>query len=80
MVNKWGEIVESLGSSKIIYFKRCYYLYDIVDPMEKYHLRGFSNVSNSAYAVVVFIKTVAILEYSYYICHFKVENSSLEQI
>ena len=67
LVNKWDEIIESLASLEIIYFKRCYYLHYICDPVEKYHLHGFSNASDSAYAAVVY-------------CHFKVENSSFEQI
>ena len=40
------------------FFKRCYYLQDIRDPVEKYYLHGFSNASNSACAAVVYIKAV----------------------
>ena len=58
LVNKWNEIAKSLASSEIIYFKRCYYLHDIRDPVEKYYLHGFSDASNSAYAAVVYIKPV----------------------
>ena len=58
LVNKWNEIVKSLASSEIIYFKRCYYLHDICDPVEKYYLHGFSDASNSAYTPVVYIKAV----------------------
>ena len=58
LVNKWNEIVKSLASSEIIYFKPCYYLHDIRDPVEKYYLHGFSDASNSAYAAVVYIKPV----------------------
>ena len=58
LVNKWNEIAKSLASSEIIYFKRCFYLHDICDPVEKYYLHGFSDASNSAYAAVVYIKGV----------------------
>ena len=57
LVNKWNEIVKSLASSEIIYFKRCYYFHDIRDPVEKY-LHGFSDALNSAYAADVYIKAV----------------------
>ena len=58
LVNKWNQFVKSLASSEIINFKRCYYLHDIRDPVEKYYLHGFSDASNSAYAAVVYIKGV----------------------
>ena len=48
LVNKWNEIVKNLASSEMIYFKRSYYLHDILDPVEEYYLHGFSNASNSA--------------------------------
>ena len=59
LVNKWDEIVKSLASSEIICFKRCYYLHDVHDPVEKYYLHGFFDASNSACAAVVYIKTAA---------------------
>ena len=59
LVNKWNVIVKSLASSEIIYFKRCDYLHDIPDSVEKYYLHGFSDASNSAFAAVVYIKAVA---------------------
>ena len=59
---KWNEIVKSLASSEIICFKRCYYLHDIRDPVEKYYLHGFSDASNSASAAVVCIKAVTKYE------------------
>ena len=37
-VNKWNEIVKSLASSEVIYFKRCYHLNHIRDPVEKFSL------------------------------------------
>ena len=40
-------------------FKRCYFLHDICDSVEKYYLHGFSNALDSVYAAVVY-------------CHFKV--------
>ena len=55
---KMDKIVKSLYSSEIIYFKRCYYLHDIHDPVEKYYLHGFSDSLNSAYAAVIYIKGV----------------------
>ena len=58
LVIKWNEIVKSLASSEIIYFKRCFYLFDIRDPVEKYYLHDFSDASNSAYAAVVYIRVV----------------------
>ena len=58
LVKKLDEIVKSLASSEIIYFKRCYYLHDIRDTVEKYYLHGFSDALNSAYAKVVYIKAV----------------------
>ena len=58
LVNKWNEIAKSLASSEIIYFKRCYYLHDIRDPVEKCYLHGFSNASNSVYAAIAYIKAV----------------------
>ena len=74
---KWNEIVKSLASSEIICFKRCYYLHDIRDPVEKYYLHGFSDASNSAYAAVVYIK--AVTKYGNISVTF-VQNSSFEQI
>ena len=56
LVKKWDEIVKSLASLEIICFKRCYYLHDVRDPVEKY----FSDASNSAYVAVVYIKTVTV--------------------
>ena len=35
------KIVKSLASSDIIDLKRCYYLHNIRDPVEKYYLHGF---------------------------------------
>ena len=49
---------QKFSSIRNYFFKRCYYLQDIRDPVEKYYLHGFSNASNSACAAVVYIKAV----------------------
>lgn len=58
LVNKWDEIVKSLASSDVIYFKRCYYSYNIRNPVEQYYLHNYFHASNSAYTAIVYIKTV----------------------
>ena len=39
LVNKWNEIVKSLASSEIIYFKLCFYLHDIQFMLQLFILR-----------------------------------------
>ena len=53
------EIVTSLNSSETVSFKRCFYPYDINDPIDECYLHGFSNASISAFAAVVYFKSVS---------------------
>ena len=59
LVNKWKEIVTSLTSSETVSFNRCFYPYDINDPIDKCYLHGFSDASISAFAAVVYFKSVS---------------------
>ena len=58
LVNKWKEIVTSLTSSETVSFNRCFYPYDINDPIDKCYLHGFSDASISAFAAVAHFKSV----------------------
>ena len=42
LVNKWKETVTSLTSSETVSFNRCFYHYDISDPIDQRYLHGFS--------------------------------------
>ena len=57
LVNKWKEIVTSLTSSETVSFNRCFYPYDINDPIDKCYLHGFSSIS--AFAAVIYFKSVS---------------------
>ena len=59
LVNKWKEIVTSLTSSETVSFNRCFYPYDINDPIDKCYLHGFSDASISAFAAVAYFKSVS---------------------
>ena len=59
LVNKWKEIVTSLTSSETVSFNRCFYPYDINDPIDKCYLHGFSDTSISAFAAVAYFKSVS---------------------
>ena len=59
LANKWKEIVASITSSETVSFNRCFYLNDINDPIDKCYLHGFSDTSISAFAAVVYFKSVS---------------------
>ena len=59
LVSKWKEIVTSLTSSEAVNFSRCFYPYDISDPIDKCYLHGFSDAPISAFAAVVYFKSVS---------------------
>ena len=59
LVNKWKEIVTSLTSSETVSFNRCFYPYDINDPIDKCYLHGFSDASISAFAAVAYFESVS---------------------
>ena len=59
LVNKWKEIVTSLTSSETVSFNRCFYPYDMNDPIDKCYLHGFSDASKSTFAGVVYFKSVS---------------------
>ena len=59
LVNKRKEIVTSLTSSETVSFNRCFYPYDISDPIDKCYLHGFSDASISAFTGVVYFKSVS---------------------
>ena len=59
LVNKWKEIVTSLTSSETVSVNRCFYPYDISDPIDKCYLHGFSDASISAFAAVAYFKPVS---------------------
>ena len=58
LVNKWKEIVISLPSSQTVGFDHCFHPYDTSNPIDKYYLHGFSDTSVSAFATVVYFKSV----------------------
>ena len=43
----WGEIV----------IKRCYFIYNLSDPIKEIHLHGISDASQSAYAAYIYLKS-----------------------
>ena len=59
MVNKWKEIVTILTSSETITFNRCFHPYDINDPTDKCYFHGFSEAPISAFAALVYFKSVS---------------------
>ena len=59
LVNKWKEIVTSLTSSETVSFNRCFYPYDMNDPIDKCYLHGFSDASISAFAAVVYFGSIS---------------------
>ena len=59
LVNKRKEIVTSLTSSETVSFNRCFYPYEISDPIDKCYLHGFSDASISTFAAVVYCKSVS---------------------
>ena len=59
LVNKWKEIVTSLTSSETVSFNRCFYPYDMNNPIDKCYLHGFSDASKSTFAGVVYFKSVS---------------------
>ena len=52
-------IVENFKSYRNVYLERCYFVYDINDPIEFVYLHGFSDTSTLAYGACVYIKSVS---------------------
>ena len=59
LLEKWKNIIQDFIYYDVISFKRCFYVYEINDPIEKYYLHGFSDASKSAYAAVIYIKSIS---------------------
>ena len=56
---KWLNIVENFKSYKNVYLERCYFVYDMKDPIEFVYLHGFSDASTLAYGAFVYNKSVS---------------------
>ena len=52
-------IFTSLTSSETVSFNCCFYLDNINDPIDKYYLHGFSDASITAFAAVVYFKSIS---------------------
>ena len=59
LVNRWKEIVACLTSSETVSLNRCFYPYNISNPMHKSYFHGFSNASISAFVAVAYFKSVS---------------------
>ena len=53
------EIVTSLTSSETVSFNHCFYPYGINEPIDKCYLHGFSDAPISAFAAVVYFKSIS---------------------
>ena len=51
-------IVENFKSYKNVYLERCYFVYDMNDPIKFVYLHGFSDASTLAYGTGVYFKSV----------------------
>ena len=56
---KWLNIVKNFKSYKNVYLERCYFVYDMNDPIEFAYWHGFSDASTLAYGTCVDIKSVS---------------------
>ena len=56
---KWLNVVENFKSYKNVYLERCYFVYDMNDPIDFVYLHGFSDASTLAYGPCVYIKSVS---------------------
>ena len=53
------ECFENFKSYKNVYLERCYFVYDMNDPIEFVYLHGFSDASTPADSSCVYIKSVS---------------------
>ena len=59
MLQKIVECCYDFKSYKNVYLERCYFVYDINDPMEFVYLHGFSDASTLTNGGCVYIKSVS---------------------
>ena len=58
---EWKKICENLKRCEEIVIKRCYFIYNLPDPIKEIYLHGFSDASQSAYAACIYLQSVTQL-------------------
>ena len=56
------KICENLKRCEEIVIKRCYFIYDLSDPIKEIYLHGFSDASQPAYAACIYLQSVIQLQ------------------
>ena len=59
---EWKKICQNLKRCEEIVIKRCYFIYDLSDPIKEIYLHGFSDASQSAYAACIYLQSVIQLQ------------------
>ena len=57
MISEWKKTCESLKLWGGIVIKRCYFIYNLSDPIKEIHLHGIPDTSQSAYAAYIYLKS-----------------------
>ena len=58
---EWKKICENLKRCQEIVVKRCYFIYNLSDPIKEIYLHGFANALQSAYPACIYLQSVAQL-------------------
>ena len=58
---EWKKISENLKRCEEIVIERCYFIYNLSDPIKEIYLHGFSDASQSAYAACIYLQSVTQL-------------------
>ena len=58
---EWKKICENLKRCQEIVVKRCYFIYNLSDPIKEIYLHGFANALQSIYPACIYLQSVAQL-------------------
>ena len=58
---EWKKICENLKRCEKIVIKRCYFIYNLSDPIKEIYLHGLLDASQSAYAACIYLQSVTQL-------------------
>ena len=61
LIVEWKKICENLKRCEEIVIKRCYFVYDLCDPIKEIYLHRFSDALQSAYAACIYLLSVTQL-------------------
>ena len=58
LIVEWKKICENLKRCEEIFIKRCYFIYDLSDPMKQNYFHGLLYTPQSAYATCIYLQSV----------------------